>query len=285
MTHSIQIKNTDALSLLDTFDNNTVDLILTDPPYIISKDSGMNKHYDQVKENEEKGGGNMKSDTDWIEFKKNLKKPQDELDADKGKGWSKENYLHYGSILGKKYATQTYYGKWDEEFTLEQLDNIVEQYYKKLRKGGTVIIWFDFWKITPLCDILQKHKFKQLRIIEWVKTNPQPINSSVNYLSNAREIAILAVKGGKPTFNSKYDKGIYEYPMAAGKYKVHPTQKNVNLFKELIKKHSNENDIVVDTFLGGGTTALACLESNRNFVGCEIDPLYFDKIKHYSNIH
>ena len=49
------------------------------------------------------------------------------------------------------------------------------------------------------------------------QTNPQPLNSSVNYLTNCREIALVAVKGGKPTFNSKYDKGIYEYPIQGGK--------------------------------------------------------------------
>jgi len=43
-----------------------------------------------------------------------------------------------------------------------------------------------------------------------------------------------------------------------GKIKTHPTQKNLKLFEELIIKHSNENDIVLDTFLGGGTTSIAC---------------------------
>ena len=50
------------------------------------------------------------------------------------------------------------------------------------------------------------------------------------------------------------------------------------LFEELIKKHSNENDIVVDTFLGAGTTAIACKNTNRLFKGCEINKEYFDKV-------
>ena len=89
---------------------------------------------------------------------------------------------------------------------------------------------------------------------------------------------MIGVKGGKPTFNSKYDKGIYEYPMASGKNRFHPTQKNLSLFEELIKKHSNENDLIVDTFLGGGTTALACRNCSRNFKGCEISTEYYKKI-------
>jgi len=114
---------------------------------------------------------------------------------------------------------------------------------------------------------MEKYKFKQIRLIEWIKTNPIPLNQSVNYLTNAREIAVLGVKGGKPTFNSKYDKGIYEYPIQSGKDRFHPTQKNIKLFEDLIKKHSNEGDVVLDTFLGGGTTAIACKNTNRNFIG------------------
>ena len=102
---------------------------------------------------------------------------------------------------------------------------------------------------------MEKHKFKQIRMIEWVKTNPQPINSKINYLTNCREIALSGVKGGKPTFHSTYDKGIYEFPMAA--VKQVSSNKNLQLFETLVEKHSNEGDLVMDTFLGGGTTAIA----------------------------
>jgi len=126
--------------------------------------------------------------------------------------------------------------------------------------------------------MLKDYKFKQLRFIEWVKTNPVPVNSKINYLTNSREVAITAVKGGKPTFNSKYDKGIYEFPIQNGKGRFHPTQKSIPLFEELIKKHSNEGDIVLDTFLGGGTTAIACKNTQRKFIGCEINKNYYDNI-------
>jgi len=123
-----------------------------------------------------------------------------------------------------------------------------------------------------------KHKFKQIRFIEWIKTNPQPLNSSVNYLTNCREIALLGIKGTKPTFNSKYDNGIYMFPLQGGKNRFHPTQKSLSLFEELITKHSNENDVVLDTFLGGGTTAIASKNTKRKFKGCEISTEYFDKV-------
>ena len=57
---------------------------------------------------------------------------------------------------------------------------------------------------------MEKCGFKQIRFIEWIKTNPQPLNSKVNYLTNCREIALLGIKKSKPTFNSKYDNGLYD---------------------------------------------------------------------------
>ena len=190
----------------------------------------------------------------------------------------KENYMKYGTIYGKKYCVKTDYGAWDSEFTMDVLEKFIGEYYKKLKNGGTLILFFDLWKISLLKEIMEKYKFKQIRFIEWIKTNPQPLNSSVNYLTNCREIALLGIKGTKPTFNSKYDNGIYMFPLQGGKNRFHPTQKSLGLFEELITKHSNENDVVLDTFLGGGTTAIACKNTKRKFKGCEISTEYFDKV-------
>ena len=122
-----------------------------------------------------------------------------------------------------------------------------------------------------------EEKFKQIRFIEWIKTNPVPINSSINYLTNAREIALTGVKQNKPIFHSKYDNGIYQYPIYQGKDRIHPTQKPLNLFIELLQKHSNVGDVVLDTFAGSGTTPVACLKTNRQFYGCELDTNYYNQ--------
>lgn len=269
MSDNIEIKNEEGINFLKNLEKNSVDLILTDPPYIISKDSGMEKFKKEIKSIEEVGE-NVKTLTDWEKYKKKYK-----LKNDNGR----ENYLKYGNISGKKYAYNTDFGEWDKTFTLEKLEEFIELYYQKLRKGGTLIMFFDIWKISQMKEFFEKYKFKQIRLIEWVKTNPVPLNQRVNYLSNCKEYAILGVKHGKPTFNSKYDKGIYEFPIPNGKNRSHPTQKSLSLFEELIKKHSNENDLVIDTFLGGGTTALACKNTKRNFKGCEIDKKYYDACK------
>ena len=291
------------LEYLKTITNNSVDLILTDPPYIISKDTGMDKHHKMVKENEENNIEYIKTEEEWeiykTDYNKNITNDENDEngkkilnddengkkilnDDENGKKIlndnKKENYMKYGTIYGKKYCVKTQYGDWDNNFTLETLELFIKEYYNKLKKGGTLILWFDIWKIGELKTLMEKSKFKQIRFIEWIKTNPQPLNSKTNYLTNCREIALLGVKGGSPTFNSKYDNGIYHFPLQGGKNRFHPTQKSLELFETLIKKHSNENDIVLDTFLGSGTTAIAAKKNNRIYKGCEASKEYYDKI-------
>ena len=227
------VKKTD-LELLSTIENNSVDLVLTDPPYIISRKSGMQSYKDSL----EKGG-------------------------------------EVNEKFGKKYAITTEFGEWDSSFTTDDLEKSINEFYRILRPGGSCIIFFDVWKIETLTNLLRK--FTKHRFVEWIKTNPMPVNQFATYLSNAREIAISCVKGGKATFNSKYDKGIYEYPIYGGKDRFHPTQKSLPMFEELIKKHSNEGDVVVDPYGGSGTTALAAKNTNRLYLCCEPSDEYFQR--------
>lgn len=272
-TPTIEIENEEGLKYLEKIPEKSIDLILTDPPYITSTETGMGNLHKQIQENKKKGIEYVKTEEEWEKVKdkyiENKDIPEETM---------KKNYLKFGTIYGNKYSVQTEYGEWDENFSLEILDTFVGEYYKKLKKGGTLIIFFDIWKITPLKEILEKHKFKQIRFIEWIKTNPQPLNSKRNYLTNCREVALLGVKESKPIFNSEYDNAIYKFPLQGGKNRFHPTQKSVLLFEELIKKHSNEGSCVLDTFLGSGTTAIACKNTNRNFKGCEISKEYIERI-------
>ena len=280
---TITLLHREGLEYIESIDSDSIDLILTDPPYITSRDSGMDKWVDHVAHQDTSGSAIMTED-EWAQYKtpsewkewfeqSNVKEDLRENRLKK----MKVDFLKYGSIYGKKYAVKTNYGKWDSEFTIEQLEVFMKHFYRVLRVGGTCIIFFDLWKITHLKEILENEKFKQIRLIEWIKTNPQPINSKVNYLTNCREIALLGIKKSKPTFNSKYDKGIYKYPSHGRKDRFHPTQKSLPLFEELIKKHSNEGDMILDCFAGSATTAIAARNTNRNFIGCEMDKEFFNK--------
>lgn len=251
----------------DKIENKSIDLILTDPPYIISRDSGMDQFHEFVQNKEEF----VKTEKDWLEYKSKNSSNYSDLQED--------NFLRYGTIYGDKYAIKTKFGSWDNEFTLDVLDQYIKLFYEKLVDGGTCIIFFDIWKLSYLKEIMEKYKFKQIRFLEWIKTNPQPRNSKINYLTNCREIALLGIKKSNPTFNSQYDNAIYKYPFPGGKDRIHPTQKSLPLFIDLVKKHSNENDVVLDPFVGSGTTCVAAKETNRQYIGIERDEKYYKLAK------
>lgn len=231
-----KIENCDAFNFLKNIETNTINLILIDPPYIISKDSGFSK-------------GNISKD-------------------------------EYKSKYGK-YTID--FGEWDKQEL--DLDNLFNQFYRILNPSGTLIMFYDIWKMQEIKEIAEKYKFKQPRLCCWNKTNPVPVNSKLNYLTNAKEYFCTFTKISKPTFNSEYDNGdyfsdTYIYPICHGKERTkHPTQKPLELIKQLVLKHSNENDVVLDCFLGSGTTAVASLETNRKFLGCEINEKYFNIAK------
>ena len=219
------LRTIDFKILLKSVKPETADLILTDPPYSISKKTG---------------------------FKK----------------------LGKNSI--DRFAISMDFGKWDKkEINLKAFADLS---FKALRTGGTIICFYDLWKITKVQDAFIQAGFGMIRLIIWEKTNPVPINSHSIYLSNSREVAVLGVKGGKPTFNSKYDNGVYDFPIHREK-RIHPTQKPLKLMEALIKKHSDPKDLVIDPFLGSGSTALASFKLKRRFIGGDKDRSYIGKAR------
>lgn len=78
-------------------------------------------------------------------------------------------------------------------------------------------------------------------------------------------------QGGKSKSN------VLEYAKDGGGY--HPTQKPVKLLEDLIQTFSNEGDTVLDFTMGSGSTGVACVNTNRRFIGIELDPVYFEIAK------
>lgn len=223
---NINLTNQSCFDYLKTIESETVDLVLIDPPYEISRDTNF-------------ASGEIKNkDTD-------------------------------------RFRVSMDFGDWDNNFT--GLDEVIKECYRVLKNSGTIICFYDLWKITILKEYFDKAGFRQIRFIEWIKTNPVPLNSQLNYLTNAREIALVGIKGSNPVFHSKYDNGVYNYPICHDVGRFHPTQKPVKLLEDLIQKHSNEGNTVLDCFAGSASTAVASFNTGRNFIGCEISKEYFDK--------
>lgn len=78
-----------------------------------------------------------------------------------------------------------------------------------------------------------------------------------------------------PRLNGNRDASVYQRYVGPSSYHLHPNQKPVDLIEYLVEKVSQPGDTIFDPFMGSGTTGVACVKSNRNFIGCEIDPTYF----------
>lgn len=77
----------------------------------------------------------------------------------------------------------------------------------------------------------------------------------------------------------RYPRSVLYFVTAESEGKLHPTQKPLALFEWLVRTYTNENDLVVDPCMGSGTTGIACLNTNRRFIGFEKDPEYFETAK------
>lgn len=100
----------------------------------------------------------------------------------------------------------------------------------------------------------------------------------------------ISDNNGGGTRKTSYKQTHTNYPRTILKYKsegktIHPTQKPVALFEYLIKTYTNEGETVLDNCMGSGTTAIACINTNRNYIGFELDKEYYKLSNERINNH
>lgn len=134
---------------------------------------------------------------------------------------------------------------------------------------GSGYIFCGWGQISLISDLLVDAK-ASVRLGFWHKTNPSPMNGQNIYLSGTEPF--IYFKFPKATFNAFCRTAVFNYPN--GHSKIHPTEKPLKLFDEIIKISSNENDMVFDPCIGSGTTAIAAIRIGRQFIGIEKDPEY-----------
>lgn len=173
--------------------------------------------------------------------------------------------------------------------------------FRKLNKGNANIMKFDLqeflkqvYRVTKnsICIFCGKEQFSDIykffvsegggttRPIIWQKSNPSPMNGQYIYLSGV-EMAVWFKKSGTKVFNAHCKNTVFKYPN--GTSKLHPTEKNHELLRELIKDNTNENDIVFDPCAGSGSHLLTALEENRKAIGIELDNNYYNIAKERLN--
>ena len=113
--------------------------------------------------------------------------------------------------------------------------------------------------------------------------NPQ-METGKPYKDKARKRTV-SVHGGKESVKSPICNNGTRYPSSVQKFSngnngnVHPTQKPVPLLEYLIRTYTNEGETVLDFTMGSGSTGVACVNTNRNFIGIELDEKYFNIAK------
>ena len=114
-------------------------------------------------------------------------------------------------------------------------------------------------------------------IINWIKSNPVPACGN-KYLTDTEYVLFFREKGVKIGGEYKTKSTYYVTPLNKKEKDLygHPTVKPLHIVKNFIINSSNEGDVVIDPFMGSGTTGVACKEIGRNFIGCEINKEYFN---------
>lgn len=206
--------------------------------------------------------------------------------------------------------------KWD---TVISFESLWEQYNRIIKDNGVIVLFGS----EPFSTELRHSNLKMFKY-DWIwkKTKAQGfLNSKKMPLKDYENICVFYRKS--PTYNpqgiiygdfkndrkSKYNKSedvygkekefgvshmsnfpkqIIEFSNPSGKGQLHPTQKPVALLEYLIKTYTNENETVLDNCMGSGSTGVACVNTNRKFIGIELDDTYFtiakERIEKVNNI-
>jgi DNA modification methylase len=136
--------------------------------------------------------------------------------------------------------------------------------------NGTIIIFCGKEQLSEIHKFfsdMQKKGKGTVRQLIWEKSNPSPMNGQYIYLSGIENAVWFKKRGG--SFNAHCKNTVFKYP--CGRSKLHPTEKNHDLLRELILDNSRENDIVFDPCSGSGSHLLVAKQNNRRFVGCELN--------------
>lgn len=170
--------------------------------------------------------------------------------------------------------------------------------HKVLKDGGSVYISCTFHNLSEVMMVLKQLDFKINNIITWQKTNAMP-NMTRRVFTHSTEFVVWAVKGKKWIFNYedlrkmnpekqkdgslKQMRDVWQLPLVQGKERirgkdnraVHPTQKPEEMLRRIILASSNKGDVVLDPFVGSGTTTFVAKKLGRKWIGIEKDKKYF----------
>ena len=227
----LKLFNSDCIKALKEIENNSINLILTDPPYNI---------------------GNF-----MIDRATNLDKMRDNFFVTAG---------------------------WDnmkEEDWSESMDLFFKESARVMKRGGSMIVFMAIIKVETIIKLAVKHGFYYKTTGIWHKQNPMPRNMNLHFVNSTESWIYFTYKARTGTFNNN-GKLLHDFiessvvNLSEKKHGKHPTQKPQVITDFFVEVLSNPGDVVLDPFMGSGTTGVSAISLKRNFVGAEINKEYFE---------
>ncbi len=223
-TRNYTVVNGDCLDYLGQIPDNSIDLILTDPPYNIAQYST----------------GNIN--------------------------------LPGRSALNNDLA------EWDL-IPIDPFD-LLPDFKRIIKPDGNIFVFTSYNLIGKWHEAFDS-EFDTFQFFIWHKTNPAPKIFKNGFLNSCEMIACMWNKGHKWNFSDQRNMhNFFESPICMKPERLaapkHPSQKPVRLLEHIVSIASNENDVVLDPFMGVGSTGVAALRNKRRFIGIEIEKSYFD---------
>lgn len=154
------------------------------------------------------------------------------------------------------------------------IHDYISECYRILKDDSACYVFCNQNKVDVFKQELESAGFNIKNIIVWVKNNHTAGDLVAQY--GKKHEFIFYVNKGRCPLNGKRLTDVWEFPKVSGKQQVHQNQKPLELIKQCIEKSSKVGGVVFDGFMGSGTTAIACMETDRNYIGYEIDPEYYE---------
>lgn len=295
--NTIHILNADCMAEIEKLDNNSIDCVITDPPYFIDK---LDNEWSSTAVNNDKKNSHVKHLPKGMKFDK--KQVKDLYDY----------YLNLSKLLFKKMKPGAYFLSFSsprlyhsiamacEIAGFEIRDMINWTYTQTMPKGMSITHVIKKMKISDeekeqLIEEYKDFKTPQIRsCFEPICVAMKPIGK-LTFIKNELQFKTglldfsqkVGINGDRvpaniittEEYNESYDKNFMiskPSKKEKGENNTHITVKPVELMEHLVKLFSKKDAIVLDPFLGSGTTAMACKNTNRKCIGIELNKEYYD---------
>lgn len=157
-----------------------------------------------------------------------------------------------------------------------EIEDYLGEFYRILKDTSHCYIMCNNLNLPHFFEVISKSKFNFVKLLVWDKCTKI---CGKYYMGQVEHIFLLR-KGGDKPINDCGTSDLLSFPNKKDKAyngeNIHDSQKPIALFQTMIENSSKEGEIILDPFIGSGTCAIACMRTNRHYIGFELDKKYFD---------